>query len=319
MSDEFHERRAYDLYLLNWRALAALAVCIGLSLPVAGFTLRLDGETCSGLLLSTALVTAGHFLLRRNASRLGFISLSIAQLGLISLLGAIFTYIAASANLPLQDNLLDRWDRSLGLDWAAYYGFMTAHPEHLPYAYLAYGAIALPPFGVPLVLGLTKNHLRLQRFTMATLLTLIAVSIISAFVPAIGTYWLYDQLPTEFATFKATGYLIQLDRLSAIRAGALHTFSISQIGGIVTFPSFHAAAAILALWAWWGVWWMRPCALMICTGMLLATPLLGGHYFVDIFAGIAVAGLAIALASSAEKRPLLSTRTSRATLPIAQN
>ena len=41
---------------------------------------------------------------------------------------------------------------------------------------------------------------------------------------------------------------------------------------------------------------MRPVALIANIGMLLATPMVGGHYFVDVFAGIGVAVLAIAAA-----------------------
>ena len=41
---------------------------------------------------------------------------------------------------------------------------------------------------------------------------------------------------------------------------------------------------------------MRPLALIANGGMLLATPLVGGHYFVDVIAGVAFAMLAISLA-----------------------
>ncbi len=290
------ERTAYGLYLANWLALSALAAFVSVLLPVAGFIAELDREAWGALFLSGTLIAAGHVLLLRNCTRLAYVVLSVAQLGLLSMLAALLTYIAASASFPLQDAALNRWDRALGLDWPAYYRFVTAHPELLPYAYMSYAAIAMPPFAVPLLLGLSGDHVRLQRFVMATLLTLFTVAILSALVPAIGTYWIYD-LPTGFAGYEATGYLIQLARLPVIRSGDLHVLNISQIGGIVTFPSFHAAAAILALWAWWGVWWMRPWALMMCIAMLAATPLLGGHYFVDIFAGVFVAGLAIALTS----------------------
>jgi membrane-associated phospholipid phosphatase len=59
---------------------------------------------------------------------------------------------------------------------------------------------------------------------------------------------------------------------------------------------------VLALWGFWGVWWLRPFALIAYVGMLLATPLVGGHYFVDVFAGAAVAFLAIAAARSFGER-----------------
>nr|WP_249142040.1 phosphatase PAP2 family protein [Bradyrhizobium diazoefficiens] len=212
--------------------------------------------------------------------------------------------------------MLDNWDRALGLNWPAYYRWSTAWPELLPYGWLAYGGIVLPAIWVPVTLGLTNNLVRLHRYTMATLLSLVAVSFISALVPAIGTYQLYD-LPTEFATYKATGYLIQLARLPMIRSGDLDVLHMTEIGGIVTFPSFHAGAAVLALWGWWGVWWMRPPALMMCLAMLVATPLFGGHYFVDVFAGAFVSGLAIAATSLMDRRrPGMHTKEA-VSLPIA--
>ncbi|WP_354135709.1 phosphatase PAP2 family protein [Bradyrhizobium sp. LB11.1] len=91
---------------------------------------------------------------------------------------------------------------------------------------------------------------------------------------------------------------------------------MSQIGGVVTFPSFHAAAAVLALWAWWGVWWMRPWAFMMSATMLIATPLVGGHYFVDTFAGIAIASVAIILVSSIAAQPFSVPSKAGALSPI---
>lgn len=309
MPDEIDEQvLAQNLYLLNWIILATLALIVGLTLPLAGFFLTPDRDAWEAVLLACLFVSVGHLLFTRfYAPRLAFIFATIAQLGTLSLLSALLTYIAAASNFPLQDAALADWDRALGLDWIAYYRFMTARPALLDYAYLFYGAIVLPPLGVPIVLGLTNNHMRLQRYALALLITLFVVSILSVFVPAIGTYSLYD-LPTDFGAYKATGYLIQLEHLSAVRSGSLHALNISQIGGIVSFPSFHTAAATLALWAWWGVWWMRPFALVMCIATLIATPLLGGHYFADIIAGGMVAVLAIVLVTAIRSERLLAPR-----------
>lgn len=316
MSVECDEQTmAYGLCLLNWIALTILALFTGVSLSICKFSLELDDIAWKGVSVFAVLAAAGHcLLLWARGARLAFVLISISQLAFLSMLGALLTYIAASANLPLRDAMLDRWDRMLGLDWAAYYRFMTAWPGLLPYVHLSYGAILLPPFGVPIVLGLTKNYVRLQRFTMATLLTICVAAFISALIPAIGTYQLYD-LPTDFGTVKATGYLIQLERLPVIRSGGLDVLILSQIGGIVTFPSFHTAAAVLALWAWWSVWWMRPWAFMMCAAMIMATPLLGGHYFVDCLAGGVLACLAIASASMMKGRSFTFSGTFQ---PMAQ-
>jgi hypothetical protein len=69
-----------------------------------------------------------------------------------------------------------------------------------------------------------------------------------------------------------------------------------QLAGIVTFPSFHAASAVIFLWALWSVCWMRPIAAITMGAMLIVTPFVGGHYFTDIIAGIAVAVISIAAA-----------------------
>ncbi|WP_298875613.1 phosphatase PAP2 family protein [uncultured Bradyrhizobium sp.] len=305
---------AQNLYLLNWIVLTTLALIVGVTLPFAGFFLAPDREAWEAVLLACLFVAAGHLLFTRfYAPRLAFVFASIAQLGTLSLLSALLTYIAAASNFPLQDAALDYCDRVIGLDWAAYYRFVTARSYLLDYAYLAYGAIAFPPLGVPIILGLTRNHVRLQRYVMAFLITLFIVSSVSIFIPALGTYYLYD-LPTSFGPYKADGYLIQIGRLPAIRSGSLHALSISQIGGIVSFPSFHTAAAILALWAWWGVWWMRPFALLMCVATLMATPLMGGHYFIDIIAGAIVAVLAIVLPTAIRADRFFGRATGKADL-----
>jgi hypothetical protein len=296
------QQKAYRLYVLNWVILGTIGLFIGSCFAVSKFWLELEVGLLTVLFAIAVLTALGHFLLLRAwGARPGFILVSVAQIMVLILFGVLLPYIAASANLPLQDAMLDHWDRLLGLNWIGYYQFMTAHPALLPYALLFYAAIALPQLGVPILLGLTKNYVRQQQFTMATILTLCIVAFISAFIPAIGTFQQYG-VPAEFSGFRATGYLVQLEHLPLARSGAMRVLNIWRIGGIVTFPSFHAAAAVLGLWGWWGVWWMRPFALTMCAGMLAATPLMGGHYFVDIFAGVAVTSLAIAFATAIDVR-----------------
>jgi membrane-associated phospholipid phosphatase len=195
----------------------------------------------------------------------------------------------------MQDANLARLDQLLGLDWRSYYRFIYERPALVPYVYLGYAMITWPTFGVPIVLGLTKHYFRLQQFTFACMLTVVATALISSLLPAVGTYYEYG-ISADLPAFRASGYLIQLHELPLVRDGSLRVLDFKNLGGIITFPSFHAAAAVLALWAFWGVWWMRPLALIANVGMLLATPLVGGHYFVDVFAGIALAMLAIAAA-----------------------
>jgi PAP2 superfamily len=298
--DDREVQEAWRAYLLNWLPLCLIAQALLLCLAITAFSLEIDSALLKVVFMAGLFTAAGYCLvsLKRASSwapRLAFILLSIAQLELLFLFATPLTYILASANLPMQDANLARLDQLLGLDWRAYYRFVYERPALVPYVYLGYAMITWPSFGVPIVLGLTKHYFRLQQFTLACILTVVATALISALLPAVGTFYEYGISP-DLPVFRASGYLIQLRELPLVRDGSLRVLDLKTLGGIITFPSFHAAAAVLALWAFWGVWWMRPLALIANVGMLLATPLVGGHYFVDVFAGVALAMLAIAAA-----------------------
>jgi PAP2 superfamily protein len=290
--------QAWRLYYLNFVPLAGMALLLCACLAVSRFSLEIEHGLVTVAVTTVSCMAVGHCLvLHPLGSRPAFVLVSIAQLALLFLLGTPLTYIAASAGLPLQDTTLAHWDQLLGLDWIGYYRFIVARPLLVQYAIFFYAMITWPMVGVPFLLGMTEKQVRLQQFTMACILTVCVTAVVSTLIPAIGTYQQYG-LPADTASFKATGYLIQLDRLPLARDGILRALNFSKIGGIITFPSFHASAATLALWGLWGVWWLRPLALIANIGMLIATPLLGGHYFVDIIAGVALATLAITMARS---------------------
>jgi membrane-associated phospholipid phosphatase len=90
--------------------------------------------------------------------------------------------------------------------------------------------------------------------------------------------------------------------LAPVRDGTLRHLELFGLAGIVTFPSFHAASAVLYAWALWPLWWMRPIAIIANGAMLASTPIDGGHYFIDLAAGIGVAVLAIAAARRVSER-----------------
>jgi hypothetical protein len=303
----------WRLYRSNWFLLGVLAILLCMGIAASSFSIELESGLRKDVLTASALVLAGRYLVSFSwGARLGFAFVTMGQIRVLAMLATPLTYIAASANLPLQDSTLAYWDQHLGLDWAAYYQFVTARPTLVLYACFFYALISWFAVGVPVFLGLTQNYVRLQQFTLACILTFCATAIISTFIPAFGTYHQYA-LPTEFSGFKASGYLVQMERLPLVRDGALRVLNVPNLAGIITFPSFHAAAAVLALWGFWGTWWMRPFALMTSVGMLLATPLFGGHYFVDIFVGVALAALAIAIAKSVGERSVASSETGQAT------
>ena len=51
-------------------------------------------------------------------------------------------------------------------------------------------------------------------------------------------------------------------------------------------------------WAFWPIRWMRPVALIANGAMMIATPVNGAHYLIDILAGIVLAILSIMAAKA---------------------
>jgi len=294
-----HEAKAaWRLFTLNWIPLALMAFTLALCLALTRFSIKPESALFS---LGSIAFYAGIAYYcargsRRHSAVLAFTFGSAAQLFLITALMTPLTYIAAAADLPLYDANLAALDRALGLDWRGYLAFVNERPWLIGYLALGYALIAWPVFGVPVLLGATRRFGRLQQFTLAFGLTLAATALISTLVPALGAYQQLGLSPADYAHITPGGYLDQLRDFPRVRDGSLRELDIVHLVGIITFPSFHAAACVLYLWALWAVWWMRPVVLLTNGLMLLATPIGGGHYFADVFAGMAVAVLAIAAA-----------------------
>ena len=306
----------WRLFSYNWIPIGLMALTLAAALALTGFTIKPDSVLFpfGAAAVYAAIAYNNAHKPHKGDPMVVFVLGSTAQVLLITLIMTPISYIAASAALPMTDARLDYLDRALGLDWRSYFEFFNQRPQLAPCLAFGYRMIVLPVFAIPLALVLGRRYRRLQEFTLAFALALAATTVISIFVPAIGTY---DQLGInlEHATLSPDGYFDTLRELPLVRDGSLRELDVGKLAGIITFPSFHAAAAVLYLWALWGVWWMRPFALIANGAMLVATPIGGGHYFVDVIAGAAVAVLAIIAALRISER-LLERAASSSPAPV---
>jgi PAP2 superfamily len=289
---------AWRFFQFNWIVVGAMAGILAFSLAVTDFSIGL-----TGLLVAIGYVAlyAGfaHANARSPARRdpqVMFVLGGSAQIAMATAALAPLTYVAAATNFPMQDATLLALDHALGLDWTAYANFVNGNPQLASWLNCGYGMIGWPIFAIPVILAATRRYGRIEEFTFAFTVALAATAIISGLVPAIGVYHQIGLDPASLSNIDPRAYLDQLRDLPPTRAGALRHLELLGLGGIVTFPSFHAASAILYGWALWPVRLMRPIVLIANGAMLAATPLNGGHYFVDVFAGVAIAALAIVAA-----------------------
>jgi membrane-associated phospholipid phosphatase len=87
-----------------------------------------------------------------------------------------------------------------------------------------------------------------------------------------------------------------------LRDGSFRLLVAVGSEGIITFPSVHAALAIIVIAALWPIPALRFVAIAINLLMLLATPIDGSHYFVDIAAGVALAVASLVAARAIAER-----------------
>lgn len=295
---------AWRLYEANWIPIGAMCAVLALVLAATDFSFTFGGTAFSfgfvGVYGGFAYYNA-HAPHRRDP-QVVFTLGATAQIVLITVVMTPMTYAAAALNFPLQDAWLDHLDRAMGLDWRAYLAFVNDHAIVRTVLTIGYGMIRWPIFIIPAALALVGDYRRLQEFTMAFALALIATTIISAFVPAIGTFYHLHLTAADYANINPAAYLEQLRDLPPVRDGSLRRLDLLALTGLITFPSFHAASAVLFAWALWPVRWLRAVTVVSNVTMLAATPIHGGHYFVDVIAGIAVAVAGIVAARWVSRR-----------------
>jgi len=289
---------AWRFFLANWLVIGAMAAALGLSLFATRFSLDL-----SGLIVAVGYVGLYGGFAHANARsqvrrdpQVMFVLGGTAQIVLITAIMAPLTYVAAAMNFPMQDAALLAADRALGFDWAGYVRYVDAHPALAGVLNAGYNMIRWPIFAIPVVLAALRQYRRIDEFAFAFGMALVVTTIISGLVPAIGVYQQIGLDPATLKHINANAYLAQLRDLPPTRAGDLRHLDLLGLGGIVTFPSFHAASAVLYAWALWPLRRLRPLVVLVNGVMLAATPLDGGHYLVDIIAGVTIAVAAIVAA-----------------------
>jgi membrane-associated phospholipid phosphatase len=277
------------------RADTAVWIMIGvIAMAVMGFALlgpfELDLRSFLIPGAVTALLAAGGWFYRsvRRDRRLGAILSSTAHIIGFAAVGAPLSYIAATAGFPLQDAALEAIDRQMGVDWAKLMTFVSLHPGLQLVLSLAYSSFALQTLTTVLALGVAGQLTRLSSFIAAFVATTLLIIAISAVGPAAGPWLFLDIQPASangFLPTSSTSWPVFL----ALRDGTLHTVFGIRSEGIITFPSLHAALAVLFPVALWPVKGVRWFALGLNILLVIATPAYGGHYVVDVIAGILIA------------------------------
>jgi membrane-associated phospholipid phosphatase len=202
----------------------------------------------------------------------------------VSILSVILTGILP---LPTWDGALATADHALGLNWLDMYQWLSRHPAIEAGAHTVYMSLGPEMLILFVALELLGHHNQARAFLLWFMVSAIATAGIGILMPAAGAF-VYYHLPVA----STTGYVAQW---ADLRDGTLRTINPFNYQGLVVFPSFHAALALLCAYAARPLRLLKIPLLALNLLIILSSPAEGGHYFIDIIAGVILAALTISL------------------------
>jgi membrane-associated phospholipid phosphatase len=294
-------------------ALVTLTALIG----SAAAGLSVDFKSNPALLLLAGAYAAITFFYRRIRfdERLSQALIVVAQLLLIMLFGLVCSYAAAVTAMPYRDAELLAIDQWLGFDRSSYVRVFTDSPWKIHLSNFVYlsmlSQLALTCF----LLIITNRMEQLQRFVAGYGIALVSTIAVFIFVPAVGAFVYFDLTPAQYASLPIDVYT-PARTLDAVRSGVLKIVRLDNFEGLIAFPSFHTAAAILYAWALWPIKSVRWPIAVLNLAIISTTPVCGAHYAIDVIAGAAVALGSIAVSGLFHRN---KAETARALLSVNQS
>jgi hypothetical protein len=289
---------------LIWIVIVLVAATVLGAASIFGFSIAYRSFNAPAVICAVLAGAAWFYRRRRGEPKLAAALETTGQLMAFSAVGAPLSYLAATAGFPRQDRLFDGMDRALNLDWLGLLAIMKRWPELSALLHFAYLSLTVQTAVVVLLLAFTGRLAWLRVYMLAFVLAALATIAISAVLPAEGVWLHYGLTPSAGPLPDShTSWPVFL----GLRDGSYRTIMAAGAEGIITFPSLHAALAVILMVAYWPVPVARWIGVVLDTLMLIATPIEGSHYFVDVFAGIAIAVTSLVVARAIVQRAHATT------------
>jgi membrane-associated phospholipid phosphatase len=278
-----------------WIGVGVIAVIDLFALPLSGF--RLVGYTATLVILSVcagAGVLGYLYTAIRPDERLAALCWGASYLITYALVASILSYLVTSLNFPLLDAQFARADAALGFDWLSVLALVDRSYSVGRLLRWIYFSCMPQMLLIFLALTVTRQLQRLGDFLALFTITSLVAIVVGALLPCVGASVYFDPpAALRHAIGTDAGYW-HVAHFEALRNGTMRTINPGAIEGLVQFPSFHAALAVITAWAFWRTRFLAYPALVLNAVVVFSAMPIGGHYLVDVIAGVAVAAAAIA-------------------------
>lgn len=287
--------------------LAVLTAIDGLWLAFGHF--RLDGGAFFALSLLAFLLLMGAQFYRtvRPDPRIAAMLFGAGFLCLFSSEASILNYLLLTKAGPRIDIALADLDRAMGLDWPALMQWMGQHPGLNAAARIVYSS-TLPQVALSTIVLAGIEPDRVYRLCLALALAALVCITIWSFGPSFGAFSVYALPDAKMDLALNSAYAQELMRLMREGPGLI---SPHNAKGLIGFPSYHAVLALLVCWYLRDVQFLRWPILALNCAVILATPVQGGHHFIDVAASFPVAALSIFIAARLAKRIKLAVAVNK--------
>lgn len=198
----------------------------------------------------------------------------------------VLSYLAYTTDLPLVTRDLADWDHYLGV-YAPSVVTWFKHHSGLNIVFIASYASFLYQKPLLLLYFSLKGKLKhLQSFMMQYMIAGLLTIGVGALFPAEGTYAWYHFAPNP-------SQVIDLQSLYLVRQNIV---DLRELTGIIEFPSFHTVFGVLSIYTFRNERYPIFISILILNILLLLSCVShGGHFFVDVLSGIAVALFSIGI------------------------
>lgn len=208
----------------------------------------------------------------------------------------LFNHLTMTTGFPLADAWLAGLDTAIGFDWLSYMLWLDDHPPIIRMMGLTYGG--LTTYSIALFVILAMHPAPAQRcaeFVKLFLMTACTCMAVGMAFPALSAIVFHDPASDIFDYIAGRPGTYHLDALLILRENRGAVLDLRNLPGLVTFPSFHTAMGVVAIYCARHSAALFGLSLAVNLTMIASTPLFGAHYGIDIVAGAAVAAGAIAL------------------------
>ena len=198
--------------------------------------------------------------------------------GTLSMVGQMFGF-------PLIDGQLAAADQWLGVTAADVVGLTVAIPGAPRALAIVYVLSPILILISAFALGIIGRTERAWELCAAFCFCLLVATVVSFLFPAVGAFEhsglaarYGDQLPGGSGVY-------HLESFHSLRGSTKVVIDPFRLEGLVTFPSFHTAMALMTAAAWRDDPWLRWPMIAWNTLVVVSTVPIGGHYLVDLIGG----------------------------------